>query len=225
MEINVNKKFLTALIAVGVCTLMGCKSNLPQQTSSQPVDQTFQGTLPCADCSGIDTTLLLDGDGSYILEQTYLDTRDGDSSFFESGQWVKDGEKIRLTKSDDQKYYYLLKGGNLVMLDIEGNPIESQFNYELKRVTPKKLVGEYSYMADAASFTDCNTGKQYAVTESLDLERGYHQVGVEGGTPVYVEVEGYYSVRPSMEDGQFDPALIQTGKIHFDKSKSCNTKK
>ncbi|OCQ50702.1 Lipoprotein NlpE precursor [Photorhabdus australis subsp. thailandensis] len=220
-----NKKLLATLAAVSVCTLMGCKGNLPQQTSSQPVDQTFKGILPCADCSGIDTTLLLDGDGSYILEQTYLGTRDGEQPFFESGQWVKEGEKIRLTKSDDQKYYYLPKGGNLVMLDIEGNPIESQFNYELKRVKPEKLIGEYSYMADAASFTDCNTGKQYAVTESLDLERGYHQVGVEGGTPVYVEVEGYYSVRPSMEDGQFDPALIQTGKIHFDKSKSCNTKK
>ncbi|WP_072023207.1 envelope stress response activation lipoprotein NlpE [Photorhabdus australis] len=220
-----NKKLLATLAVVSVCTLMGCKGNLPQQTRSQPVDQTFKGILPCADCSGIDTTLLLDGDGGYILEQTYLGTRDGEQSFFESGQWVKEGEKIRLTKSDDQKYYYLPKGGNLVMLDIEGNPIESQFNYELKRVKPEKLIGEYSYMADAASFTDCNTGKQYAVTESLDLERGYHQVGVEGGTPVYVEVEGYYSVRPSMEDGQFDPALIQTGKIHFDKSKSCNTKK
>ncbi|MBS9424989.1 envelope stress response activation lipoprotein NlpE [Photorhabdus caribbeanensis] len=220
-----NKKLLTALVAVGVSALMGCKGNSVQQTSSQPVDQTFHGTLPCADCSGIDTTLLLDNDGTYILEQTYLGARDGDQSFFESGLWAKDGEKIRLTKSDDQKSYYLPKGENLVMLDIEGNKIESSFNYELQRVKPKKLAGEYSYMADAALFTDCSTGKRYAVTESLDLEQGYHQVGVEGGTPVYVEVEGYYSVRPSMEDGQFDPALIQTGKIHFDKSKSCNMKK
>ncbi|PQQ27171.1 copper homeostasis/adhesion lipoprotein NlpE [Photorhabdus luminescens] len=220
-----NKKLLTALVAVGVSALMGCKGNSAQQTGSQPVDQTFHGTLPCADCSGIDTTLLLDNDGTYILEQTYLDTRDGDQSFFESGLWAKDGEKIHLTKSDDQKSYYLPKGENLVMLDIEGNKIESSFNYELQRVKPKKLAGEYSYMADAALFTDCSTGKRYAVTESLDLEQGYHQVGVEGGTPVYVEVEGYYSVRPSMEDGQFDSALIQTGKIHFDKSKSCNMKK
>ncbi|WP_445495015.1 envelope stress response activation lipoprotein NlpE [Photorhabdus sp. SF281] len=220
-----NKKLLTALVAVGVSALVGCKGNLVQQTSSQPVDQTFHGVLPCADCSGIDTTLLLDDDGTYILEQTYLGSRDGDQSFFESGQWAKDGEKIRLAKSDDQKHYYLPKDGNLVMLDMEGNTIESSFNYELKRVKPEKLMGEYSYIADAASFTDCSTGKHYDVPESLDLEQAYHQVGVEGGTPVYVEVEGYYSVSPSMEDGQFNSALVQTGKIHFDKSKSCNMKK
>ena len=48
------------------------------------------------------------------------------------------------------------------MLDREGNPIESQFNYTLEPakssmpMTPMTLRGMYFYMADAATFTDCD---------------------------------------------------------------------
>ncbi|MEX6398067.1 hypothetical protein AB6E88_13745 [Providencia hangzhouensis] len=53
------------------------------------------------------------------------------------------------------------------------------------------------------------------------MEKAYGETGVDGGTPVYAEIEGYYTIRPSMEDGQFDSALVPTGAIKFDKS-ACN---
>ncbi|WP_323872169.1 envelope stress response activation lipoprotein NlpE [Xenorhabdus doucetiae] len=226
-----NRKILFALLAAGVFTAVGCQN--PPVTQDSPVSQeqpqstekVFSGVVPCADCAGIETTLQLAEDGSYILGQTYLEAKSEKNTFFETGHWVRNGKKIVLSDQDGKKSYYLMKGESVVMLDINGEPIQSDFNYELDKVKPKKLAGEYRYFADSALFTECGTGKRYDAAENIDLERGYGATGVEGGTPVYVEIEGYYTLRPSMEDGLFDHAVIQTGKIRFDKTSSCRTKK
>ncbi|MDX8001158.1 envelope stress response activation lipoprotein NlpE [Xenorhabdus sp. Reich] len=232
-----NKKILFALLAAGVFTSAGCQNNLALQDNSTaqissvsqekslPAEKVFSGIVPCADCAGIETTLQLAKDGTYILGQTYLEAKSEENTFFETGHWVINGKKIVLTNQDGNKSYYQMKGEDVVMLDINGQPIQSDFNYKLGKVTSKKLAGEYSYFADSALFTECRTGKRYDAAENIDLERGYSATGVEGGTPVYVEIEGYYTLRPSMEDGLFDNAVIQTGKIRFDKADSCNTKK
>ncbi|WFQ78402.1 envelope stress response activation lipoprotein NlpE [Xenorhabdus sp. SF857] len=226
-----NKKILLALLVAGVFTATGCQNTFVtpdtavSQEKFQSSDNVFSGVVPCADCAGIETTLQLAKDGTYILGQTYLGAKHQENTFFETGHWVIKGKKIILSQQDDQKSYYLMKGENLVMLDINGEPIQSSLNYELANAKPKKLAGEYSYFADSAFFTECGTGKRYDAAENIDLERGYSAMGVEGGTPVYVEIEGYYTVRPSMEDGLFDNAVVQTGKIRFDKASSCHTKK
>ncbi|WP_338066857.1 envelope stress response activation lipoprotein NlpE [Xenorhabdus mauleonii] len=233
----IKKKLLLALLTAGVFTVAGCQKHDAQPDSSAlqantvsqdkilPTENVFSGVIPCADCAGIEMTLQLAKDGSYILGQTYQKDKSEENAFFETGHWVANGKKIVLSSEDGKKSYYQMKGENLVMLDTQGQPIQSNFNYELAKVTSKKLAGEYIYFADSATFTECRTGKRYDASENIDLERGYSATGVEGGTPVYVEVEGYYTLRPSMEDGLFDHSLIQTGKIHFDKASSCNTKK
>lgn len=58
---------------------------------------------------------------------------------------------------------------------------------------------------------------------NIDLEKGYLATGIEADKPVYVEVEGYYTIRPSMEDGLFAATLIQTGEIKFDKLHTCHS--
>ncbi len=40
-------------------------------------------------------------------------------------------------------------------------------------MTPMTLRGMYFYMADAATFTDCATGKRFMVANNAELERGY----------------------------------------------------
>nr|WP_086956572.1 envelope stress response activation lipoprotein NlpE [Xenorhabdus innexi] len=226
-----NKNILLGLVASGVLTAVGCQNNPPvhqvEPTSANQLtinEKVFHGVIPCADCEGIETTLQLAKDGSYILEQTYLKSGQ-EEPLFDTGRWVINGKKVNLTSEEGEKAYYQMKGENLVMLDIHGEPIQSKLNYQLAKVTPKKVAGEYIYFADTATFTECRTGKRYDASENIDLERGYSATGVEGGDPVYVEVEGYYTLRPSMEDGLFDNALIQTGKIHFDKLSSCQAKK
>ncbi|CDL82174.1 envelope stress response activation lipoprotein NlpE [Xenorhabdus szentirmaii] len=232
-----NKKILFALFALGGLSVTGCQNNSVPQNNAElqnggtlsqekrlPAEKVFSGVVPCADCAGIETTLQLAKDGTYILGQSYLGAKSEEKTFFETGDWVVNGKKVVLSHEDDKKSYYQMKGENLIMLDISGQPIQSQHNYELKKVTPKKLAGEYSYFADSALFTDCQTGKRYDASENIDLERGYSAAGVEAGTPVYVELEGYYTLRPSMEDGLFDNSVIQTGNVHFDKAVSCNKK-
>ncbi|MDC9594946.1 envelope stress response activation lipoprotein NlpE [Xenorhabdus sp. IM139775] len=226
-----NRKILFTLLVAGVFTATGCQNTSP--TQNNPVFQeqllssenVFSGVVPCADCAGIETTLQLAQDGTYILGRTYLEAKSEENTFFETGHWVIKGKKIVLSQQDGKKSYFLMKGENVVMLDINGEPIQSSFNYELDKIKPKKLAGEYSYFADSALFTECGSGKRYDAAENIDLERGYSATGVEGGTPVYVEIEGYYTLRPSMEDGLFDNAVIQTGKIRFDKTSSCHSKK
>ncbi|MDM3711457.1 copper homeostasis/adhesion lipoprotein NlpE, partial [Proteus mirabilis] len=56
--------------------------------------------------------------------------------------------------------------------------------------------------------------------------KGYFATGVDGGTPVYLEVRGYDSIRPSMEDGQYDRALVVTdNKPRVDRHGSCNRRR
>ncbi|CCW31620.1 envelope stress response activation lipoprotein NlpE [Xenorhabdus nematophila] len=232
-----NKKIVLALLAAGVFTVVGCQNHSALQDTSVsqistisqnkilPTEKVFNGIVPCADCAGIDTTLQLAKDGTYILGQTYLEAKNEENNFFDAGNWITQGKKIVLTNQNGNQSYYQMQGEDLVMLDIHGQPIESNLNYKLDKVTSKKLFGEYSYFADSALFTECRTGKRYDASENIDLERGYGEMGVEGGTLVYVEIEGYYTLRPSMEDGLFDNAVIQTGNIRFDKAASCKTKK
>lgn len=215
------KSLLLALMATGVITLAGCQT-IAKQPNVTYIDRAYTGTLPCADCSGIEATLLVNQDGTYVEQLVYLGTRDGDQTFYETGSWAKDGEKLRMTNANGERSYFLPSADDksMILLDQEGNKIESQLNYTLNQVTSGKKVGEYRYFADAATFTECKTGRTYAAS-GLELEKGYSATGVTGGTPVYAEIEGYYTIRPSMEDGQFDPALVQTGQIMFDKSSSC----
>ena len=217
------KVLMIGLVAVGVAALAGCQSSKTNYD-----DEVYTGLYPCANCSAIESTVVFNKDGSYVEQLTYQGTRDGDQTSFDTGSWVEEDNKLRLvsTQTQDQITYFALSSDKkrVTLLDQQGNPIETELNYTLSRVLPSKKVGEYRYLADAAIFTECETGRAYA-TSGIALEKAYGKTGVDGGTPVYAEIEGYYSIRPSMEDGLYDAAFIQTGKIAFNKAKSCEATK
>lgn len=162
--------------------LSGCQNNIGLSLDGKIVDQTYNSILPCADCSGIDTTILVNQDGSYVMEQSYQGSADDKRSFFESGTWVLGKDKLTLTNSYGEKSYYLPREDKLVMLDIDGNVINSELNYTLAKVQPKQLVGEFTYFADAGTFKDCQSGRVYAAN-GIELEKGYFSTGVEGEHP------------------------------------------
>lgn len=60
---------------------------------------------------------------------------------FESGTWSLSKDKLTLTNSYGEKSYYLPREDKLVMLDIDGNVINSGLNYTLAKVQPKQLAG------------------------------------------------------------------------------------
>lgn len=65
----------------------------------------YHGVLPCADCPGIETVIVLAEDGTYRHLTKYLDREGG--VFTEQGQfvWNEAGSTITLTDSDGARYF------------------------------------------------------------------------------------------------------------------------
>lgn len=135
----VKKAIVTAMAVISLFTLMGCNNRAEVDTLSpaqaaelKPMPQSWRGVLPCADCEGIETSLFLEKDGTWVMNERYLGAREEPSSFASYGTWARTADKLVLTDSKGEKSYYRAKGDALEMLDREGNPIESQFNYTLE---------------------------------------------------------------------------------------------
>jgi copper homeostasis protein (lipoprotein) len=107
---------------------------------------TWQGTTPCADCSGIITTLTLYQkasndftDAVYRLQLKYIDR----GSFTNYGSWTvlrgmpgnANATVYQLDPDKSGKQYYLRMDDNtLQQLDGEMKPIDSKLNFTLKRI-------------------------------------------------------------------------------------------
>ncbi len=72
------------------------------------------------------------------------------------------------------------------------------------------LQGTYSYLADAALFTECGTGVSYPVAADGDaaaLESAYLELQAGPGDPLLVGVRGYVALRQGA-DGGTAPTLV-----------------
>ena len=89
---------------------------------------TYNGTLPCADCEGISTTLILNEDFTYKLLTIYLGK--SDQAFESNGNFVWNNEGTTITlfdESNESKQQYEVAGNRLFHLDINGTRINSNF--------------------------------------------------------------------------------------------------
>ena len=85
---------------------------------------TFVGTLPCADCPGIETTIVLNADNTYSKTSVY---KERDTKIEENGAVTVDGDKITLTPSATENVgvtMYRSEQGKLIQLNPEGEEIE-----------------------------------------------------------------------------------------------------
>jgi copper homeostasis protein (lipoprotein) len=101
----------------------------------------FKGTLPCADCPGIDSTLELKADGSYALHDVYQES--GNATNDGTGTWTVEeaGKRIRLdpnSKDDQDRLYAVASNNELQMLDADGKAPASGLDYSLRRVVSAK---------------------------------------------------------------------------------------
>lgn len=108
----------------------------------------FEGVLPCADCSGLQTRLRLQedkhgaGKGTYFLSEDYLGK--SPKPFKSSGRWeaVKGTPKdpaatvyvLDPSKPKKTRYFLLRTDGSLLSLDGERNEIDAPFDLSLKPV-------------------------------------------------------------------------------------------
>ncbi|MCS2151779.1 envelope stress response activation lipoprotein NlpE [Scandinavium goeteborgense] len=229
------KKVLVTLAAIGMlCALPGCNNRSDEQmlkagqdTALQPMQQSWRGILPCADCEGIETSLFLEKDGTWVMNERYQGVTREPSSFGSYGTWARTAEKLVLTDSKGEKSYYRAKGDKLEMLDSEGNPIVSSLNYTLEPVksslpiTPMAMRGMYIYMADAAVFTDCATGKRVAVANNAQLERDYAAARGTESKPVLLSVEGHFTLEANPDTGEQVKTLKADKDAKFIPGKAC----
>lgn len=107
-------------------------------------ERTWVGLLPCRDCQGVDTRLVLRTRGArrdYQLVETYL-AESGGARFERAGRWVEtrvavDGEEATVFVLDPEQpgqQYRLLADGALVLLDPGGLPPRDPLPYRLQRL-------------------------------------------------------------------------------------------
>jgi copper homeostasis protein (lipoprotein) len=233
-EEMVKKILLSAIAVCSLFALFGCNNRAEVQTLQptqaaelQPMQQSYQGVLPCADCSGIETSLFLEKDGTWVMNQRYQDAKEP-AVFAAYGSWARTADKLVLTERDGEKLYFRPKGDNLEMLDRAGNSIESQLNYTLTPskealpATPMTMKGMYKYMADAAIFQDCSTGKTFAVASNAELERGYAAARGEDYQPVLLVVDAHFTLQASPDSGELKKTVIADRAAKFEPKKSCH---
>ncbi|MGD9888064.1 MAG: META domain-containing protein [Halothiobacillaceae bacterium] len=189
----------------------------------------YQGTLPCADCSGIDTRLNLLPDGQFQMRMTYLG-REG-SGVYSIGLWqFKDG-KLTLKDGTQTVEQFQIKDKTLTKLDMQGQPIASKLNYSLqsKRIfqplKPKlTLQGMFVYFADAAIFTPCATEKPMPVRmegDYLALEKAYMSTRKEPQQALLATLEGEIFLQPRMEGEGNELALRVLQFKALDSASAC----
>lgn len=106
-----------------------------QHTAANSLDYVgvYKGTLPAADCPGIEVTITLHADGTYTETNNYIE-RD---TFTTIGKYtVEDNLLILDTEGFERPDYYKIEENRLRMLDAEKQPIKGMLeaNYVLNKI-------------------------------------------------------------------------------------------
>lgn len=173
----------------------------------------FAGVLPCADCEGIETQILLHPDGSFRGSERY---RGRDSiPVVTIGRWLLRSDSIpRLTLiggRDGPRYFAAPSELTLRALDHDGEPIVTQQRLDLVRISASptlpglaQLRGEFRYFADAATLVDCHSGRQFSVAGDsafIRLQDAHAEHALGDGAAILVDVAGSLEMRAGMEEG------------------------
>lgn len=150
------KKTITILslaALIGSCGSKEQKTEEPvlKETDTVKVDNTavettapipvlhYAGTLPCADCAGIQTELTLMPDSTWSMHIIY-DKRPakgpGSNESSEQGKWMMHGDTVHLMGRKDAPSMYIKTDSSLIQLDMKGKKIEGKLadKYILKKI-------------------------------------------------------------------------------------------
>lgn len=148
---------------------IGCKSSTTNtvtdtaHNSKNALDWAgnYEGTLPCADCEGIQTNIKLNYKDSFIVEYNYLGKEEPHFSYAGKIEWSADGNKISLREKNNVVQYIV--GENvLIQLDLNGNKIEGELaeNYQLRKLFNNPLVTDKYWKLIELNGRKINTEQQ-----------------------------------------------------------------
>lgn len=189
------------------------------------------GDLPCADCPGIRHHLDLMADGTFQLRRVWLDR---DLTVDAIGRWRADplrGAVILESGLAEPLAFAVEDTDRVRLLDRAGAPIASDLPYDLvgldapAPIEPAlRLEGEMRYLADAASFEECLTGKRYPMAMEADFaaaERAYLAAAARPPEPVHVAFEGAIVERPAMDGPGSERQVVVTAFEEADATTGC----
>ena len=96
------KKLLLILLIV----VISLAAVISFSCSKSKLSGTYEGTLPAADCPGLQTLITFNSDGTFHMEETFLE-KDVEPTITD-GTWVLDGDIITFTASDYKFEYKLI---------------------------------------------------------------------------------------------------------------------
>lgn len=192
----------------------------------------YGGLLPCPNCPGIETLLVLHPDGTYRLRERYRDRDEVPTA--QLGRWVYHADsvpRIELRDSDSPRHFAVAGLLTLRALDATGKPIATDEPLNLVRVSAPpvlggtlKLRGEFRYVADAATLVSCDGGRLFPVTGDsafIRLQRAYAENVLGDLAAVLVDIEGRLEQRPGMEEGTMVETFVVDSFTIRERSDEC----
>ena len=192
----------------------------------------FLGLLPGANCKQ-QYQLDLFADQTYFIRNSCI-KNDKSIQSDDIGKWHYNTEKKQLTLKGGREaplFFLVLDSKSIEKLDHSGDKIDSDLNYKLESsmtagtIEPKVMMqGLYQYMADAALFKECITGRKFPVLfekDNVALERAYLKNKKEAGALLKIEVEGKIVQRPKMEGEGMQAQLLVARFIKTMPNETC----
>ncbi len=200
----------------------------------------YADTLPCSDCPGIDTELWIRSDSTFILQQKYI----GRDSFPAGtiGQWHTVNGLLTIGYASDKPEFYRYTTEGLLSVDEMGVAFEPNIDRSLDKLADEigdaiprmRLMGTFTYMADAQSFKPCGSkfnwpcvggmdmreeeGEALVKFNNVDLQRAYRNAVKTGGDPWVIEAVCTMGMGPAMEgDGADEYVFIEDVRRTLDR--------
>jgi uncharacterized lipoprotein YbaY/heat shock protein HslJ/uncharacterized lipoprotein NlpE involved in copper resistance len=182
---------------------------------------TYRGIVACAGCPSRDLTLNLRSDGVFLFRESPAAGGGAAGTRHGLGRWslAEGGRTLRLASGTEApRVFAVLDSRRLRMLSGEGQPIDPGAGHDLERAPDYEPFSEaflqrglFQYYADAATFTDCESGKRLPVAMEKDYlaaERAYLAARVAPAAPLLVTLEGRWAQRPKMEGPGTQESLV-----------------
>lgn len=190
----------------------------------------YTDTLPCADCPGIETTLWVRSDSTFVLQERYID-RDT-IPYGTVGQWHVVNGLLTIGYTGDKPEFYRYTEEGLLNVDEMGEPFDTKADCSLDKLADEindevplmLLIGSYRFQDDTHSFQPCGAKYVWPAAmgyssaeeegESLwpvpHLDSDYQKAVKQPGDPWVIEVECLMSMGPAMEGDGADEYVYMT---------------
>ena len=131
-------------------------NDFPKSNIDQNFVGVYQGILPCADCEGMETILVINENNTFTKSVHYLGK--GNKVFEQKGNfsWNTLGNVIQLNDIENAPNQYLVTNSKLVQLDLEG------------KIIAGNLAKEYEFTKQPEAIVAIETSQPKAETVNLN---------------------------------------------------------